>query len=144
MVQNEGSRIQHSTTHQGHSLSVAAALAIQSEINQESFLGEVVRKGLYFREHLNHSLSNLDFLIDTRGRGLRFSVEHNIHPDDQIEFGDKIENECKSRGLLVNAKWHRICFTPALIISYSQIDFAVEVLKLSIMKVMGKKLWKRK
>jgi len=144
LVQNESSRIQHSTTHQGHSLSVAAALAIQGEINQEKFLQEVTEKGLYFREHLNQSLSDYDFLFDTRGRGLRFSIEHNIHFDNQIEFGNEIEQECKARGLLINAKWHRICFTPALIISYSQIDFAVEVLKTSLDRVMSKKLWKRR
>ena len=143
LVQNKNSRIQHSTTHQGHSLSVAAALAIQSEINQETFLQEVTEKGLYFREHLNQSLGDFDFSRDNRGRGLRFSIEHNIHVDDQIEFGKEIEIECKARGLLVNAKWHRICFTPALIISYSQIDFAVDVLKTSLERVMSKKLWKR-
>ena len=42
--------IQFSTTHQGHSLGVAAALEVQKIINKQSFLSSVVKKGNFLRD----------------------------------------------------------------------------------------------
>jgi adenosylmethionine-8-amino-7-oxononanoate aminotransferase len=118
-------RLQHTTTHQAHSLSVAAALKIQQIVNDEHFLEEVRKKGEYFRMLLADGLEKYDFIIDIRGRGLRFSVEHNIK--DQENFGKKFEEIAKGRyNVLFNAKWHRICLTPPLIIDFKEIEIAAK------------------
>jgi adenosylmethionine-8-amino-7-oxononanoate aminotransferase len=118
-------RLQHTTTHQAHSLSVAAALKIQQIVSNEHFLEEVRKKGEYFRMLLADGLEKYDFVIDIRGRGLRFSVEHDIK--DQENFGKKFEKIAKERhNVLFNAKWHRICLTPPLIIDFKEIEIAAK------------------
>ncbi len=118
-------RLQHTTTHQAHSLSVAAALKIQQIVSDEHFLEEVRKKGEYFRMLLADGLEKYDFIIDIRGRGLRFSVEHSIK--NQEDFGKKFEEIAKGRNnVLFNAKWHRICLTPPLIIDFKEIEIAAK------------------
>jgi adenosylmethionine-8-amino-7-oxononanoate aminotransferase len=118
-------RLQHTTTHQAHSLSVAAALKIQQIVSDEHFLEEVRKKGEYFRMLLADGLEKYDFIIDIRGRGLRFSVEHDVK--DQENFGKKFEEIAKERhNVLFNAKWHRICLTPPLIIDFKEIEIAAK------------------
>jgi len=120
-----GKRLQHTTTHQAHSLSVAAALKIQQIVSDEHFLEEVRKKGEYFRMLLADGLEKYDFIIDIRGRGLRFSVEHDVK--DQENFGKKFEEIAKGRhNVLFNAKWHRICLTPPLIIDFKEIEIAAK------------------
>jgi adenosylmethionine-8-amino-7-oxononanoate aminotransferase len=117
-------RLQHTTTHQAHSLSVAAALSVQSIVSDPNFLQSVREKGSLFRNLLEDSLEGFEFIKDIRGRGLRFSIEHSI--DNQVEFGKRFESYCANNyQVLVNAKWHRICFTPPLIITEDEIQRAV-------------------
>lgn len=116
-------RLQHTTTHQAHSLSVAAAVKIQQIISEGDFLAEVRKKGEFFRKLLSEGLENFDFITDIRGRGLRFSIEHNIK--NQEEFGKKFEEFAKKHhNVLFNAKWHRVCVTPPLIIQHEEIEIA--------------------
>lgn len=120
-------RLQHTTTHQAHSLGVAAALQVQQIVSQASFLNEVKRKGELFRHLLEVRFENLPRIIDIRGRGLRFSIEHNVK--NQIDFGRSFEQIAVTKhNLLVNAKWHRICLTPPLIITDEEINIAVEAI----------------
>lgn len=120
-------RLQHTTTHQAHSLSVAAALAVQKIASQTSFLVEVKRKGQLFRDLLQEGLRDSNFIVDIRGRGLRFSVEHNFK--DQVAFGIEFEKLTKEEyGVLVNAKWHRLCITPPLVINDDEIRQASEAI----------------
>ena len=116
-------RLQHTTTHQGHSLSVAAALKIQQIVSEKHFLEAVRKKGELFRTLLSEGLKKYDFITDIRGRGLRFSIEHSIK--DQDNFGKKFEEIAKSNyNVLFNAKWHRICLTPPLVIENNEIEKA--------------------
>jgi adenosylmethionine-8-amino-7-oxononanoate aminotransferase len=129
-------RLQHTTTHQAHSLSVAAALKIQQIVSDEHFLEEVRKKGEYFRMLLADGLEKYDFIIDIRGRGLRFSVEHSIK--NQEDFGKKFEEVAKNdHNILFNAKWHRICLTPPLIIENEEIEFAAQA-AISTFKLLAK------
>ena len=131
-----GKRLQHTTTHQAHSLSVAAALKIQEIISKRDFLEEVRKKGEFFRKLLSEGLEKYDFITDIRGRGLRFSVEHNIK--NQEEFGKKFEEFAKNNhNVLFNAKWHRICVTPPLIIEYEEIEIASQA-AISTFKLLAK------
>lgn len=116
-------RLQHTTTHQAHSLSVAAALKIQQIVSDKNFLSEVRKKGNLFRNILSEGLAQNKRIIDIRGRGLRFSIEHNFK--NQAAFGKKFESVARDNfNVLFNAKWHRICITPPLIITNTEIEKA--------------------
>ena len=101
--------IQFSTTHQGHSLGIAASLGVQKIIQNEIFLKEVQKKGDYFRKTISQELKNYDFFKNIRGRGMRNSVEYNC--DNNHLFGCALTELAKNElNLLISAKWHRVCF----------------------------------
>jgi len=114
-------RLQHTTTHQAHSLSVAAALAVQQIVHQDEFLSHVRELGDYMRKVLTDELGNHPFFRDIRGRGLRFSFEYQC--EDKNEFGSELARIMLERySILINAKWHRVCFTPSLTLTKVQAD----------------------
>ena len=117
--------IQFSTTHQGHSLGVAAAYAVQKIIHNEKFLQEVIHKGNYLRKTLYDELKDHKFFKNIRGRGLRNSLEYNCN--DKHLFGIALTDQAKSKeNLLISAKWHRVCFSPAINISQNDLDKGLE------------------
>mgnify|MGYP003947701043 CR=1 FL=1 len=105
--------IPFSTTHQGHSVGVAATLAVQNEIQNKVFLDKVNHNGEYFREVLTSELKNYEFFKNVRGRGLRNSLEYSCK--NQHEFGVALTDFAKKKkNLLLSAKWHRVCFSVAI------------------------------
>ena len=63
--------------------------------------------------------------FDVRGRGLRFSFEYRCKNKNQ--FGLKLkEIMFKKHHILISGKWHRVCFTPALIINKEQSDLVLD------------------
>ncbi len=123
-IRNGQGQIQHSTTHQGHSLCVAAALAVQKIIHNDSFLEEINTKGEILRNTLENELGNHPFYSNVRGRGLRNSLEYQC--EDQHLFGNALAQEMKENfGILISGKWHRVCFSPALTITMDELDFVL-------------------
>ena len=117
--------IQFSTTHQGHSLGTAAALAIQRIIHNKNFLRSVVEKGEYLRKILSNELGNNEFFKNVRGRGLRNSLEYECKNNHL--FGIALTDYAKNReNLLISAKWHRVCFSPAINISNKDLNIFLE------------------
>ena len=90
-------RLQHTTTHQAHSLSVAAALAVQKIIHNDNFLEDVHYLGEYMRKMLVQELGNHPFFYDVRGRGLRFSLEYRCK--EKNKFGNKLKIEMEKKEL---------------------------------------------
>ncbi len=120
-------RLQHTTTHQAHSLSVAAALAVQQIVHQDDFLSHVSELGDYMRKVLVDELGNHPFFRDVRGRGLRFSFEYQC--DNKNKFGSELARiMLEKHAILINAKWHRVCFTPSLTLSKAQADEVLSTL----------------
>jgi len=118
-------RVQHSTTHQGHSLSVAAGLAVQTIIHEHGFLDEVVRKGEFLRNTLHSHLENHPFYSNVRGRGLRNSLEYRC--PNQHEFGLTLTQVMEQEhGILISGKWHRVCFSPALTITQPELELVLD------------------
>jgi adenosylmethionine-8-amino-7-oxononanoate aminotransferase len=121
IIKNGQGRLQHTTTHQAHSLSVSAALAVQKIIHNDEFLNNVCLLGEYMRKTLTNELGNHSFFYDVRGRGLRFSLEYQCQ--DKNKFGSKLQSEMENKHkTLINGKWHRVCFTPALILEKTQVN----------------------
>jgi adenosylmethionine-8-amino-7-oxononanoate aminotransferase len=114
-------RLQHTTTYQAHSLSVAAALAVQQIVHQDDFLLNVSELGDYMRKVLSDELGNHPFFRDIRGRGLRFSLEYQC--ENKNEFGSELSRIMFDKhSILISGKWHRICFTPSLTLTKEQAD----------------------
>ncbi len=125
VIRNGQGRLQHTTTHQAHSLSVSAALSVQKIIHNSSFLQHVTGLGKYMRKTLRDELGGYDFFYDVRGRGLRFAFEYKC--DNQNEFGLKLQqNMLNKHNILIDAKWHRINFSPGLIINKDEANFVLE------------------
>ena len=121
IIKNGQGRLQHTTTHQAHSLSVAAALAVQKIIHNDKFLGHVINLGNYMRNTLREELEHHEYFRDIRGRGLRFSLEYDC--ENKNKFGKKLQDVLYSKhNILINAKWHRVCFTPALTITKDDLE----------------------
>ena len=117
-------RLAHSTTMQGYSLGIAAAIAVQGIITANGFLEEVQRKGTKFRELIHSALNQHRYFKNIRGRGLRFSVEH-CH-EDRVLFSNTLRQKMWDQGIYIDVKWHRSSFTPALIVNDEQIERVAE------------------
>ncbi len=117
--------IQFSTTHQGHSLATSAAIEVQKIIHGKGFLNNVQKKGNYLRKTLKEELGNHEFFSNVRGRGLRNSLEYNCK--DKHLFGIAMTDYAKNhQNLLISAKWHRVCFSPAINIRKDDLDLILE------------------
>ncbi len=114
-----------SSTYQGHSLGVASALAAQKIVNNQKFLYQVIKKGDYFRNTISSELSEQDFFGNIRGRGMRNSLE--ISSPNNSLFCEKLKDYAMSEfNLILNARWHRVCFSPAINIEIKELDNIIE------------------
>ena len=130
-------QIQYSNTHQGHSLSVAAALAAQNIINKKEFLYDVNEKGKYLRNVIDRELKNHEFYFNVRGRGLRNSIEYKCH--NQNQFGLNLKKIMLDKHkIIIDAKWHRICLSLALNIKKDQLSTNIEILISEFKKLSSK------
>ena len=117
-------RIQHSTTHQGHSLAVAAAYAAQSIIHTDKMLNHICKMGELLRDTLKQELGSHPFFANVRCRGLRNSLEYRC--PNQHEFGLKLTQVMKDEhDILIDGKWHRVCFSPALNIKEEELNLVL-------------------
>ena len=109
-------RIQHGHTHQGHSLGAAAALAVQTIIHRPETLKRINVLGERMRGWMRHELGDHPYYRDVRGRGSLFSFEYDLprKPEFSLQIAHVMEHEHE---ILVNAKWHRVSFTPPYIIT---------------------------
>ena len=118
-------RLQHTTTFQAHSLSVAAALAVQSKIHDDEMLFQVREIGEHMRSKLVSELGSHEFFREVRGRGLRFSIEYDC--ENRAEFSTALgQSILENHAVMVSAKWHRTSFTPPLIINWDEANKIVD------------------
>ncbi|TAN63240.1 MAG: aminotransferase class III-fold pyridoxal phosphate-dependent enzyme [Magnetospirillum sp.] len=118
-------RIQHGHTHQGYALGAAAALAVQKIVQAPAMLKHISDLGEHMRGRLEKELGDHRFFKNVRGRGLLFSIEYDC--ENKNGFGQalaKVMNE--KHDVLINAKWHRVSFTPAYILTREQADYVLD------------------
>ena len=114
-IKHANGLIPHSITHQGHTLSCAAALAAQKIIHDERLLENVRERSKQLRSIFLERLSNHKYFKDFRGRGLRLSLEYST--SENHWFGTTIAGILREKhNVLISGKWHRLSFSPALII----------------------------
>ena len=113
-------RIQHGHTHQGYSLGVAAALAVQTIVQTDAMLAHIQERGRQIVDTLTGQLGSHPFFKEVRGRGLLQSFEYDA--PDKNAFGMTLAKRMlDEHATVINAKWHRVSFTPGYIITESQL-----------------------
>ena len=113
-----------SSTYQGHSLGVAAGVASQKIINDNLFHSQTIKKGHYLRKTLNEQLKDIDFFKNVRGRGMRNSFEFHTSNNDLFSYYIR-KHSLNTHNLILNARWHRVCFSPAINIKKQEIDIII-------------------
>tara|TARA_A100001011_G_C14309165_1_gene844695 strand:- start:17 stop:1342 length:1326 start_codon:yes stop_codon:yes gene_type:complete len=118
-------RIQHTSTHQGLSIGVAAALEVQKIIHNDELLLNVQNLSNFIKTTLINELADHDFFRDVRGRGLRLSFEYKSPNNDLLS--DKIFNLMLEKyKIYISSKFHRLCLTPSLTINKDTVTMVLD------------------
>jgi adenosylmethionine-8-amino-7-oxononanoate aminotransferase len=118
-------RVSYSSTHQGHTLCTAATVAAQKYILENDLVEATDSLGEYMMNVMSEELEDNDFFASVHGRGLRFSLEY--ASTDNANLGDEIRHLLKEDyQILMDSKWHRIGFRPAMICSRELADDTLE------------------
>lgn len=103
----EGSGVlQHGHTYMGHPVACAAALAVQTAIEEEGLLDNVNRLGALLEDALHDRFGNHHHVGDIRGRGLFWGIEFvedrpSKNPfDPALNINGRIKAEAMARGLI--------------------------------------------
>ena len=137
VIKNNSGRVSYSTTHQGHSLGVAAALAVQKVICSNNNIEHAKKLGEYLMKNLRNQLKQIELIKSIHGRGLRFSVEYNTN--DNESFSDLLYKRMKNKhSILLDIKWHRIGFRPSFLINYTTANFVIEKVAKEVIELSKK------
>ena len=116
----------HGTTYGGNPLCCAAAAKVLEIMERDNIPAKAKEAGDYLWEKLDEVMAEYDCITEHRGRGLLQGLVFNKPVGDII-------NRALDKGLiLINAGTNIIRFVPALIISKSDIDEMVKILKEAI------------
>ena len=124
-------------TYSGHPVACAAALANIEIIEEDNLLENARNVGYYMQEQLK-TLIDLPIVGDVRGLGLMGCVECVLGKDTDgplqtdYEVGALIDMHCQSLGLLVRPLINMCVMSPALMISKSEVDNMITILRLGI------------
>jgi ornithine--oxo-acid transaminase len=116
----------HGSTFGGNPLSCAVAIKAMDILVRDNYPAMAEEKGKYFMDKLKE-IKN-DEIIDIRGKGLLIGVEFSVNAAKYVK--KLIEN-----GLLAKETHERtIRFAPPIMISYEDLDRAVDIIKKSLTK----------
>ena len=116
----------HGTTYGGNPLCCAAAAKVLEIMERDNIPAKAKEAGDYLWEKLDEVMTQYDCITEHRGRGLLQGLVFDKPVGDTI-------NKAREKGLiLINAGTNIIRFVPALIISKSDIDEMIVILKQAI------------
>jgi len=139
--QSEGGMFTHGFTYSGHPVSCAAALANIDIMEREDIPGHIRKVGPYFEKQLA-TLMDLPLIGDIRGSHFMMCLESVANRDTKelidpsAKVGNRIADACEKRGLLVRPLGHLNVLSPPLVLTETQIDWMVDILRVSITEVM--------
>ncbi len=116
----------HGTTYGGNPLCCAAAAKVLEIMERDNIPAKAKEAGDYLWEKLDEVMAEYDCITEHRGRGLLQGLVF----DKPV--GDIIKRALDKGLILINAGTNIIRFVPALIISKSDIDEMVKILKEAI------------
>ncbi|MCJ7691463.1 MAG: aspartate aminotransferase family protein [Clostridiaceae bacterium] len=123
-MENVFNKGDHGSTFGGSPMAASAAIEVLKVISEEIFLKEVEKKGKYIAEKLKNM--STDKIKEVRGSGLMIGVEL----DCKVK---EILNLCIKKGVLfLSAGDYVVRMLPPLIITYEEIDIAMQILEESI------------
>ena len=143
VVENADGPWMHAYTYSAHPVGCAVALRNLDIIEEEDLPAQAAEKGAYLLDKLRAALSGHAHVGDVRGKGLMCGVElvkdkatkEEFDPKEQI--GARVHGETQKRGLFSRLRGDVFLLAPPFVISYEQIDRAVEVLAESVEAVLG-------
>ena len=136
-----GAMFANGFTYSGHPVACAAALANIDVITNDSLLEHARDVGPYFQERLRE-LTDLPMVGDVRGLGLMGCVECVINKESRqpleldYEVGNRIDAHCQALGLLVRPLINMCVLSPPIIITRSEVDRLVDILREGIERTM--------
>jgi len=113
----------HGSTFAGGPLICNAALAVLNKISKPTFLSDVSKKGLYFKELLKQKLGGNRHVKEIRGVGLLIGIDLDVSATPLVDA-------CRNSGLLVltAGKGNVVRLVPPLIITEQEIEYAADIL----------------
>lgn len=132
----------HGFTYSGHPVACAAGLKNIEIIERENLCGHVRETGPYFEQSLA-TLAELDIVGDVRGRCFMLAVEFVCDKatkqnfDITVEVGRRVAMEAYKQGLIARNIGDFIILSPPLTLTTEQIDWLVEILRVSVLRVMA-------
>ena len=139
--QEEGALLTHGFTYSGHPVCCAAGLKNIEIMEAENLCGHVREVGPYFEERLA-SLLDLPIVGDVRGSHFMMCIENVADKetkkliDAEALVGNRIAKHAQERGLIVRPLAHLNVLSPPLIMSRTQVDTTVDILRESIVATM--------
>jgi adenosylmethionine-8-amino-7-oxononanoate aminotransferase len=133
-------RWMHAFTYSGHPTCCAVGLKNIEIIEQEGLVKRAEEMGARLLEGLK-TLEEFAVVGDVRGLGLMTAVElvgdrsTKAPTDPTLKIGERVRDECHTRGLYTRIRGDVIMFAPPLVIREEQIDRMVEVLREALQTV---------
>jgi 4-aminobutyrate aminotransferase len=125
---------QHSSTFTGHPVGCAAALASIADLEEKNLVQRSRELGAYFKDALQQVQKGHPIIGDVRGVGMMVAVELVKDRKTKTPASDeakRVLEKCHNRGVFVNnlgGTYHNVFkFTPPLVITREQLDFAIKV-----------------
>jgi len=147
----QGVNFFHGYTYFGHPVATAVALKNIEIMEREDILGHVREVGPYFQAALR-TLADIPIVGDVRGMGLMACVECVISRDSKEPLkldktiGRRIDEHAERLGLIVRPLINHCVLSPPLVVTKSQIDEIVAILRQAILlaqeEVRREGLWK--
>lgn len=140
---------EHTGTFRGNQLAMATGAKALEIIRRDGLVEHARKAGQYLREGLERIAGYTDCIGEVRGKGLMLGVEIVKPGGKKNKFGEPeadpeltldIQRAALERGLIVEKGGRQgsvIRFLPPLIISYEQIDFALDAISKAILATAG-------
>jgi adenosylmethionine-8-amino-7-oxononanoate aminotransferase len=142
----------HGFTYSNHPAGCAAALANIEILEEGGVLDNVQHIEHHFQNTLR-SLLDLPIVTDVRGMGLMACIECSKTPDRadpylaDADLGKRVDWHCQELGLIVRPLVNMCVLSPPLVVTESQVDKIVAILREGILRTMAdlesEGLWNR-
>lgn len=121
-----------------------ASLAVLDMIDEENLLTASTEKGDYVRKRMSQWEDKFEFVGDTRGIGLSIGVDivkDKEYKEKNADAALKITNRCFEKGvLIISFAGSVLRFQPPLVISYEELDRALDIIEESMEELQAGKL----
>jgi len=133
-------RWMHAFTYSGHATCCAVALANIDILERENMADRAGKMGAKLLSGLQ-SLQDLECVGNVRGLGLMCAIEFVADKETKASanIAGAILGECQERHLISRVKGESLLFAPPLIISESEIDQMLTIVRDSILSVWSKR-----